>query len=343
MPGVKTEKLTSTDAFIVFDLEGSARNAGVTRAAPKILADGAALLARTATYQFASFEMQIGGASAGINAKPDVRADAIRAFVTEVEPFVQDGRFCTDPGKGVDEGAFAALAAVDPRDPMYARDGVSLLGMSVTAAAGVALGGALDGRTFAFEHFDRNAAAIATLVAARGAKVVGVATADGAVADPQGLDPVQLGVGLAQHGAAFVTEMGRAVEPAPSVLVTPCDVLCAGSKAGIIDHEAAAGITAEVVLPTGAVPVTAKALAVLRRAGVTVLPDFVTTAGPIFAAWPPEGAGIAQVRAQVTEQVTAVLSDVLAHEDGPLLAACYRAEAFLRTWQETLPFGRPLA
>ena len=31
------------------------------------------------------------------------------------------------------------------------------------------------------------------------------------------------------------------------------------------------------------------------------------------------------------------------HADGPLLGACHRAEAFLRTWQDTLPFGRPLA
>ena len=33
----------------------------------------------------------------------------------------------------------------------------------------------------------------------------------------------------------------------------------------------------------------------------------------------------------------------LAHDDGPLLAGCYQAEAYLRTWREQLPFGRPLA
>jgi hypothetical protein len=43
------------------------------------------------------------------------------------------------------------------------------------------------------------------------------------------------------------------------------------------------------------------------------------------------------------EQVVAVLDEVLDHADGPLLGACYRAEAFLRTWRDTLPFGRPLA
>ena len=37
------------------------------------------------------------------------------------------------------------------------------------------------------------------------------------------------------------------------------------------------------------------------------------------------------------------LSEVLGHADGPLLAACYRAEAFLATWRTELPFGRPIA
>ena len=36
-------------------------------------------------------------------------------------------------------------------------------------------------------------------------------------------------------------------------------------------------------------------------------------------------------------------TDVIGHDEGAYLGACYRAEAFLRTWQETLPFGRPLA
>ena len=64
------EKLASTDAFIVFDLDG-VPGAGIVRAAPKILVDGATLLARSLTYRFASFERQVSGASAGINAAPD--------------------------------------------------------------------------------------------------------------------------------------------------------------------------------------------------------------------------------------------------------------------------------
>ena len=38
------------------------------------------------------------------------------------------------------------------------------------------------------------------------------------------------------------------------------------------------------------------------------------------------------------------MADALAgSDDGPFLGACYAAEAFLSTWQDELPFGRPLA
>ena len=48
------QKLTSTDGFIAFDLDG-APAVGVVRLAPKVLRDGAELLARSTTYAAASF------------------------------------------------------------------------------------------------------------------------------------------------------------------------------------------------------------------------------------------------------------------------------------------------
>ena len=38
-----------------------------------------------------------------------------------------------------------------------------------------------------------------------------------------------------------------------------------------------------------------------------------------------------------------VLDEAREHQDGLFLASCYRAESFLASWQESLPFGRPLA
>jgi hypothetical protein len=109
----------------------------------------------------------------------------------------------------------------------------------------------------------------------------------------------------------------------------------------VVDHGVAAGCSVRALVPSGPIPVTAKGLAVLRRAGVVVLPDFITTAGPLLGGTRPalDGAKPDDVGAVVA----AALHEVVDHDLGPVLGACHRAESFLGTWRSELPFGRPLA
>jgi glutamate dehydrogenase/leucine dehydrogenase len=336
---VTIEKLASTDAFIVADLDG-APGAGIVRAAPKILVDGATLLARSLTYRFASFERQVGGVSSGINTAPDGRADAIEAYVTEVEPRVREGRVLLQAGKGVAPDELGALRAVDPRPVGYWDMESELTGLGIAVAAEVASGG-LDGRAVAIEGFDGAGPALARAVLERGGRVVAVATAVGTAVSPDGFDPAALEAAWNDHGAELVT----VVDPQPgkpwAIFAVATDVLVVGSKPGIVDDQVAGGVSATVVVPGGPVPVTAKGLAVLRRAGRVVVPDFISTAGSLFAGWPSPGGG--DPAAVAAADIAATLTEVLDHEDGPLLAACYRAETYLRSWRDALPFGRPLA
>jgi hypothetical protein len=154
---------------------------------------------------------------------------------------------------------------------------------------------------------------------------------------------VQDAAGLSPFELPKARHRGRGAEPAFKVLGADCDVLFTGSKMGAVDHKGAAFVAAKAVVPTGAIPVTAKALAALRRAGCVTLPDFVVLVGPLLAAWGDAGAEAAALEAATRETVAGILGEVAAHPDGPLLGACERAEAFLRTWRDTLPFGRPLA
>ena len=48
------------------------------------------------------------------------------------------------------------------------------------------------------------------------------------------------------------------------------------------------------------------------------------------------------LRSATADTVEAVMSETVEHDDGPFMAACYRAESCLQTWQDELPFGRPL-
>ena len=339
MLDVTIQKLTTTDGFIAFDLD-EAPSAGVTRSAPKILVDGASLLARSLTYRFATFERQIGGASAGLNATPDVRVAALAAYVAEIEPLVRDGRFVTEAAKGVEAADLASLRAVDPRPDAYWDLEAELTALGVAVAADVAMHG-LDGRTVAIEGFDQSAPALAAAIVERGGRVVAVSTGDGSAVDVAGFDPTALAAAWAECGASLVTRL--VAEPTKPWVVfgSDVDVLVVGSKPGVVDHKVAGGVRARVIVPSAAVPVTAKALAVLRRADIVVVPDFVSTAGPMFAGWPSPGSG--DPRVEAGSAIAAVLEDVSGRDAGPLLAACHRAEAFLRTWRTELPFGRPLA
>jgi glutamate dehydrogenase/leucine dehydrogenase len=283
-------KLTSTDGFIVFDLD-DAPAVGVVRLAPKVLRDGAELLARSTTYAAASFGLRVRGASGGINAKPEDRDAAVTAFVEEVAELVSTDRWLPGPGTGLTAADLAPLPKPDQRasafDPVTA-------GESAVAAALGSLG-SLDG------------------------KHLGIV----------GTGP------LAESAAASATANGGI--PIPSATFdTECDALLVSGKAGVLEHGLAATVRARVVVPLTPVPVTARALAVLSRAGIVVVPDFLSTAGPLLTAL-DAGAG------DPLERVHTAVAEVAGEGTSLWMAAALRAEDHLRTWQTELPFGRPLA
>jgi glutamate dehydrogenase/leucine dehydrogenase len=293
---VRIHKLSDTDAFVVFDLDDADSAYGVTRLAPKILTDGAQLLARSTTYSFAAFALPRSGASAGINAKPDQRDIAVEAFVEEITPLAADGRFVTDPGLGLSEDDLALLRDYDPRPAELLADGriVELTVAGALAAAGAVLGG-LEGRRVRVDGTSPVAEAARTAAGQSGADVVAADETDADI-----------------------------------------DLLLAGGRAGSIDDEAAAGITAKAVVPIAPVPMTAKAFATLSRAGSVYVPDFVSLAGPLLAGFDADGG-------DPVERVRDLAAELAGEGTGLWMAAVTRAEDFLRTWQEKLPFGRPLA
>ena len=296
---MKITKLTNVDAFVVIDLDGADRATGIVRWAKKVLQDGATNLARHVTYAAASLELQVSGASAGINSAPDDRAGAITGFAEEVAAM----GVRLDAGKGVAASDLEALTAVDDRSPLHHDLHDQLLAVGQVAALRAARGD-LSGLTVAVEA---NVAGVAELTAA-------------------------------------LSSAGATVESvAAGTLDSTCDVLCVGSKTGVVDHENVVSVKATTILPVAPLPITARGLATATRAGITVLPDFLTLAGPLLAACPAEDADSASILAAAEAQVGAAVADVLGHAEGPLLGACERAERFLLTWRDELPFGRPIA
>jgi hypothetical protein len=115
-----------------------------------------------------------------------------------------------------------------------------------------------------------------------------------------------------------------------------CDLLFVAGKAGIIDHDVAETVRAGVVVPLTPVPVTARAHAVLSHAGRVHVPDFLSTAAPLLHAHDREGG-------DPVNRIEASVAELAGEGTGLWMAAAVRAEEFMRSWLDELPFGRPLA
>ena len=284
---MRVQQLESTDGFLLFDLEGAEKAAGLARLAPKVLHDSAEILARSVTYSFATFELRMTGASAGINAKPDQRDDAIATFIEEVKPLVASGSLALQAGTGVTDADLAPLG-VEPPDP-------TLLVHGALAAAGAAMG-TLVGKTVA---------AVGTGPIVEAAKLA-----------------------ASDRGATVADETG---------FDTSADALFVAGKAGVLDHEIAQSVKAGVVIPLTPVPVTAKAYAAFGRAGIVYVPDFIALAAPLLEQFDPRSS------ATPAERVRTAMHALSDQGPNAWRAAVDRAETFLSTWQDALPFGRPLA
>lgn len=340
---MSTRKLSSTNAFVVVDLPDAPLASGVVRLAPKILVDGASWLARSQTYQFASFGRRASGASAGINAPVDERAAAIEAFTAELLDEVGSGRLTLEAGRGLGPDDLTELQVADPRPDAWWANRDELRAAGIAAAAAIASGGSLDGRSVAIEGVDQAGMGLVRALTALGASVVAIGTAKGSAVGTSALTSAEVEAAWAEHGPAMVESLGGHSDLPGAILGADVDVLLIGSKAGVLGHEVVGSVQARAVVPWGPIPVTAKALADLRRAGTTVIPDFVATGGHLVA-WPEADVALdGDLRSAAAELVSGVLSEVIDHPAGPVFGACERAEAFLSTWCDELPFGRPLA
>ena len=342
---MRLHKFSDVDAFVALDLADAEYASGPVRWARKILQGGAKDLARSQTYTYAALQMRRSGASAGINAEAPQRAEALAAFVAEAAPLVADGSYLPDPAKGVSDRDLAPLRDGDPR--AVARLGAFAAqcdALSAAAAADAAAG--LDGRTVVIEGLSATGAALASEVAARGGRVVAVSSAEGSLAARDGFDPAALSEAWEAHGGKALSAMAGdddGLAEAEALWDERVDVVFAGSRMGVVHHGVAEGLGCRALVPSGRLAFTSKALAVCRRTGIAAVPDFVALAGSTVAAWSSTDTGDDEVRAEIAGTVAAVMADTLESEDGPFLGACYAAEAFLATWQDELPFGRPLA
>src|SRR6266540_4329476 len=189
--------LPDVQAFVVIDHELFPVSAGGTRMLPDVRIEEVARLARAMTWKFAACRVPCAGAKAGLRFADGDRAEALAAYKRALEPYRDV--FLTGPDMGTFPGDF--LDDWDGPPPLWAKthEGLGMddlatgHGVKAAAEAGLAhLGRSLNGAAVAIEGFGKVGAGTARACARAGARVVGVSTVDGLLADLDGLDVEEL-------------------------------------------------------------------------------------------------------------------------------------------------------
>lgn len=334
-----TRKLTSVEGFIVEDLPGAECSAGPVRLGAKLIASNAINYAREVSYAMASLEQRRGGMTIGLKVDPDGREEAVAAVCEELAEELAAGRFAVDPGLRMARAQLGGLVAGDPRNALAIENGDELRAVGAAAIANKLIG--LDGRTVAIEGVANGGGALAAEVERLGGSVGRISTAKGCVSGS--FSAADIAAAVAAHGVEAPSSFGEVDKPWSVWRSSGVDLIFCGSGAGALTAAGAPAIGTTPVVGTTVACVATKALAILKAAGAPVTPGFLAALGEHDVAFDPAIDSLDVARSRTQAVVSGVFGEVADHADGPFVGACLRAEAFMASWAEEVPFGRPMA
>jgi glutamate dehydrogenase (NAD(P)+) len=327
------------EAFVVIDHEHFPISAGGTRMLPDVDVQEVARLARAMTWKFASCRVPYAGAKAGIRFAGGDRGAVLAAYKRALEPY--SDVFLTGPDMGTAPADFLD-GAEDPL-PLWAQshEGLGMddlaTGHGVKAAAEAALahlGRGLEGAAVAVEGFGKVGAGTARACFQAGARVVGVSTVHGLLADADGLDVPTLFELREQHGDRFVEHGPSPVRPRKALFELDCDVLVPGARPDSITLEVAERVGCAVVAPGANAPYAPGAVEVLHARGIVAVPDFVSNSGGVhlyasFAQSDSPAAALVAIEGIVRESVRRTLTASAELSITPFAAAVREARDYL--------------
>jgi glutamate dehydrogenase (NAD(P)+) len=326
------------EAFIVVDHDEFPVSAGGTRMLPDVDVHEVARLARAMTWKFAACRVPYAGAKAGIRFAGGDRAAVLAAYKRALEPY--SDVFVTGPDMGTFPADF--LDGGEDPVPLWARthEGLGMddlaTGHGVKAAAEAALrhmGRPLEGAAVAIEGFGKVGAGTARACVRAGARLVGVSTVHGLLADGDGLDVEVLFALRERHGDRLVEHGPRSARPREALFELDCDVLVPGARPDSITRDVAERLSCAVLAPGANIPYGSGAVEVLHRRGILAVPDFVSNSGGVHlydsvAQEEPEAA-LAAIEALVGEAVARTLATADELGVTPFVAALSEARGYL--------------
>ena len=334
-----TDANSGLTAFVVIDHDLFPVSAGGTRMLPDVDVREIARLARAMTWKFAAARVPYAGAKAGVRFAGSDRAGVLAAYRRALEPYRDV--FLTGPDMGTSPHDF--LDGGGGPLPLWAQthEGLGMddlaTGHGVKAAAEAALahlGRPLSGATVAIEGFGKVGAGAARAFERAGARVIGVSTVAGLVADTGGLAVEDLIALRTRHGDNLVHHAGAPARPREELFELDCDVLVPGARPDSITPDVAGRVRCAVVAPAANAPYHRDAVVVLHERGIVAVPDFVANAGGVhlYVSVSNDDApdtALAVIEGKIRGAVAQTLATADEHGLTPLAAALHTGRAYL--------------
>ncbi|MBX6394473.1 MAG: Glu/Leu/Phe/Val dehydrogenase [Alicyclobacillaceae bacterium] len=194
------------------------------------------------------------------------------------------------------------------------REKATALGVVVaTREAAQKLGIELAGAKVIVQGFGNVGSNVAEMLHQRGAKVVGISDAGGALYDPEGLDIPE----LLEQRDSFGMVTNRYQEDVISneeLLTRPCDILIPAAIENQIREDNADRIQARIVVEAANGPTTLEATRILDQRGVLIIPDIVANAGGVtvsYFEWVQNNQGLYWTEEEVNRRLESMMVEAV--------------------------------
>jgi glutamate dehydrogenase (NAD(P)+) len=288
-------------AIVVIDNVWAGAAIGGTRMAPDVTVTECFRLARAMTLKNAACGLPHGGAKSVIFGDPKMPAQdkerLIRVFAKSIEQLTD---YIPGPDMGTNETAMgwvhdeigravglpAEIGGI-PLDEI----GATGYGVAVAAQAAAPFAGiSLEGARIVVQGFGAVGRHAARFLAGKGARLVGASDRRGAVANPSGIDVVEL-IRLKRVGKSVAEYRPAEIIDADALVGTPCDIWIPAARPDALRNDNVDQLKCKLVVQGANIPATPEAEIRMFNNGVVSVPDFIANAGGVICASIEYGGG----------------------------------------------------
>jgi glutamate dehydrogenase (NAD(P)+) len=280
---------------------------GGIRFHPEVDLDEVRALAELMTWKTAIVNIPYGGAKGGVNVDPSKLErreveQVARSFMDKIEKVLGPQRDIPAPDVGTNAQVMAWLMdeygklhghtpscvtgkpiALEGSFGREAATGRGVVQVFCEAAPEIDLDPAK--ATFVLQGFGNVGAWAGRLMQELGAKMVGVADANGAIASTDGIDAEKLAEHVRDGGNVTDFDTGAEEIDPDDLVALECDVFIPAALGGMLHKENAGQMQCRMIVEGANSPTTPKADEILTEKGVFIVPDVLANAGGVVVSY----------------------------------------------------------